>query len=467
MPIMIFMTRYYHSYNFHFRFSSVIFNLLHIPNLIPLAFALLFITSCEEGPTKIGAGLLPSSDFISVKPIDTLSIRSYTLYDNSIKTDNSAVGFIGHVYDPYFGSATSDFVTQLRLGEEWYFGDYTVDSVKMFLTFLNVLGSTDQIATLRLREIGELLSADSAYYSNKPVILADPGYDLAIALPVLKSDTVNNFVLDLPIEFGQYLIRDTAMLFHSDSKDDFRSFFKGVHFSLETGTDPILASLYLESPTSGSATHNTNHNYIAVYLSEDGYFTEYDLFIDAYNRNASYIRYSHDFSTAEEDKKIQHINDPVNGLNDTLSYLQYLSGAYTKLVFPGLEDLKRYHQVNNIAINKARLSLPVYFDGDVYTPSTVPSALLLLYRDNEGLRYPVPDYSFDTYHTFFDGSLDSTANEYSFNIPAFIQRYLDDLTGEIKPELEIFQGTSSANNVILKANGSKTPVKLEVTYTEF
>jgi hypothetical protein len=38
---------------------------------------------------------------------------------------------------------------------------------------------------------------------------------------------------------------------------------------------------------------------------------------------------------------------------------------------------------------------------------------------------------------FFDGKLDSVANVYNFNIPSFVQSYLNDATGNVKPEVEI------------------------------
>ena len=72
----------------------------------------------------------------------------------------------------------------------------------------------------------------------------------------------------------------------------------------------------------------------------------------------------------------------------------------------------------------------------------------------------------DPTHHFFDGTLDSVANVYNFNIPAFVQSYLKDETGELKPEVEIFQD-SGILNVVFGANKNKTPVKFEFTYTKF
>jgi hypothetical protein len=77
----------------------------------------------------------------------------------------------------------------------------------------------------------------------------------------------------------------------------------------------------------------------------------------------------------------------------------------------------------------------------------------------------VPDYTVVN-PTFFDGIIDTIANVYHFNIPAFVQGYLEDATDNIKPELEMYQ-SAGTRNVILKANNSRTPVVFEFTYTKF
>jgi hypothetical protein len=74
--------------------------------------------------------------------------------------------------------------------------------------------------------------------------------------------------------------------------------------------------------------------------------------------------------------------------------------------------------------------------------------------------------SVDQYHLFFDGSLDTTKMVYNFNIPAFVQAYLRDATGDVKPEVEIYQSTGT-RNAVFRVNKNKTPVKFEFTYTQF
>jgi hypothetical protein len=458
MPIMIFMTRYYHSSLPH-RFDSVSI-LLKIIRLTFFALPILIVTACEEDPTKIGEDLLPSKDFVSILSTDTLSVRSYTMYDDSIRSDNVSVSYLGQVYDPYFGTTESDFVSQVRLGSLWDGKPFTIDSVKLYLELLDVKGgSSAGVHYLRLSEIAEQIFIDTVYYSNKKVALT--GYEVSgIEFPVLTPNTLNNISLTLPVEFGNYLLRDTSKLFYSNTKPDFRSYFKGLLFQLYSSSSPAFVALSLEPITLGTASSNL----IVIYLHDDANVAkEYGFLLNSVNPNARFNRFFHNFSTALPGKKIEHIND---GGIDTLSYLQNLNGVYTKIVFPGLETIKNDPAYSNIAVNKARITVPIYYDGDLYKASTIPPSLRLRYKTKNGYKYDVPDYSIDASHSFFDGKIDSINNVYNFNIPAFVQGYLKDATGEIKPELEIFQGTGT-KNVILKANNNKNPVKFEFTYTKF
>ncbi len=459
MPIMIFMTRFYNIFQNISRIDSVIPRLNKSISLTIFALAVLFIVSCEENPTKIGSGLLPGSDFVLTRSIDTLSARSFTMYDDSIRSDNPTVSYIGQIYDPYFGTTNAGFVTQIRLKPEWDDLSFTIDSVKLVLYILDVKGGAeaDVPHTLKISEISEQIYTDKEYYSNKEVPLT--GYSVDnIVLPALKPDTINELEINLPVSFGEYLTRDTAKMFHNSVRPDFRAFFKGLYFELIPASDPLLLSLSLTYQNSGYY-----NNYFVLFMHDDaGAAKEYYFIMDAKNTNASFNTFSHNFTTAQPGKKITHIND---GYLDTLSYLQHLNGVYTRITLPGLEALKSNPAFDNIGVNKARLIVPVHSDGDLYDFSSAPSQLYLRYRTTSGTKYLVSDYN-SSYSGFFDGKLDTTAGKYSFNIPGFVQRYLEDNTGEIKPELEIFQ-SGGTKNVILKANSSKSPVKFELTYTKF
>jgi len=277
---------------------------------------------------------------------------------------------------------------------------------------------------------------------------------------LINTDTINNITLDLPRSFGEYILRNPDMLFHSNSKPDFRSYFKGIYIRMYSSPDPLLLTVSLTPP----GTFDAYKNYFTIFLHDDqGNKKEYQLILDAVNQNASYSRFIHDFSTAEPDKMIKHINDFYV---DTLSYFQHLFGVYTRVVFPGLQAMRSNPEYKNIAINKARITIPVKYDGDRYKASTVPSQLIMRYRTTTGDYYLIPDFSIDSYSSFYDGKIDTVANEYKFNIAKFVQQYLKDETGTILPEIDIFQ-SSEAKNVILKTNKAKKPVRFDFTYTKF
>jgi Domain of unknown function (DUF4270) len=469
MPIMIFMTRYYNSYQNSHRFVSVPQNLFRIFFTTFILMVTVLAGSCKKEVLKIGGDILPEGDFVSIKSIDTLSVFSYTMYDDSARSDLSSVSYLGQDYDPFFGTTTAGFVSQIRLNAKWDGQPFTVDSVKLFLQILtNKVVSTDAVHTLSFSEVANQIFVDTAYYPNTPVSFT--GYKVSdILLPSLRGDTINNITLSLPgngVEFGKYLTRDTTKLFYNNNTPDFRSYFKGLYFQLNsTNTDPYLLSLSL---TFNSSNYN---NYFILYIHDSiGTAKQYSLILDAKNTNASFNTFNHDFSTATTGDKMAHLNTTFK---DTLSYLQSLDGVYTKLVLPGLKKIKTDNSFGKIAINRARLVVPVHFKATVLSPYItpyVPSQLFLRYRSKTGIRYTVPDYSLgssvDISHSFFDGKLDSVAYVYNFNIPAFVQDYLEDATGNIEPELDIYQGAGT-KNVILNANKNKIPVKFEFTYTKF
>jgi hypothetical protein len=453
------MTRYYHSFGFLRRFFSVSLPSFSIFSLTLLAMIVFLVSSCEEDPIKMGKDFLPGDDFIKLESTDTLSSWSYTMYDDSIRTDNPLVTYLGEIYDPYFGRTTAELVTQVRLGGAWDPVQVKIDSVKLYIRFQDVKGSGKDI-TLKISEIDKQIYTDSAYYSNDLVPLAD--FSVSIDMPELKPDTINDLVLDIDTLFGSHILYDTTKLFYNSSQSDFRSYIKGFYFQMSSISDPTLVSVSLAAPTAESS----YTCYFVIFLkNKDGLKKELLLIMDAVNRNAAFNKYTHYFNEATLDNMDLRLN---NGHNDSLSYLQYLDGVYTKISLPGLKSLKNDPLFNNnIAINKARLTVPVHYDGDLYKASTAPTQLLLRYKTKSGSKYNVPDYYLDQNRAFFSGKLDTVANLYTFNIPAFVQKYLNDtVINDFEPELELYQ-SSGTRNAILKANSSKTPVKFNFTYTKF
>jgi hypothetical protein len=230
---------------------------------------------------------------------------------------------------------------------------------------------------------------------------------------------------------------------------------------MEPSADPLQVSLSVTYQAS-SATYS---NYFVLYMHDiNGIAKSFAFILDPISNNAAFNTFVHDYSTADPLKKIQHLNDTVN--LDTLTYAQTLNGVYTKLRLPGLADIKKDPAMNKISVNKARLIFPIQYDSYLYKPSTIPTQVYMRYVTTTGMKDYVQDLTLVS-TSFFDGKPDTTKNVYNLNIATFVQKYLKDTKNYLKPELELFLSPSSPYNVILKANGSHTPVKFELTYTKF
>jgi len=456
MPIMIFMTSYYN--NYPGRFPGSLKKISGKSTHILIIFLLLaagFFSSCEEQPTTIGIELLPGYDFVEILSTDTIGIQSYTCYVDSVFSNNKTLSYMGAFYDPYFGNVTSDFVAHLRITREWPGGgEFHVDSTKLFLQISGSRGVFSTDLDITLYEITEQLSAEKAYYSNRDPHLGP--YLGTYPLPLIKKDTVVDIVVSLPDTLGAYLMRDTTKLFQNDAATDFRSFFKGIYATVnERGKSPGKGEFSTSPLVMALSFSSANFNIRVYYHNNKASNLTYDFIINS--NSVRYNRYFHDFSVAEPGKKITHIND---GIQDTLSYMQGFYGVFTRLKLPGLSQFKT---TENISVNKARLTIPVFLDNDIYTTTSMPSRIYLSYMTSDGVRTIVPDYYVNP--GFFDGTFNSSSKTYNFNLAAFVQEYLE---GRIpKPELEMYFPDGEYLNSILKTTTSTTPARFEFTFTRF
>jgi hypothetical protein len=421
---------------------------------------LAFLSSCEEKSTVIGMDLLPGSDFVNISGTDTITPLAYTNYTDSVMTSSKAYSYLGGLFDTRFGYASADFVGQMRLTKPWpKTGLVSVDSVKLFFEMTGAKGVYNTDIYMKIYEISELLFPDSLYYSDR-----DPSIDHLLAsfkLPLVKKDSLVNYVIKLADEFtpelGAYLLRDTTKLYQDvDSiKKDFRSYFKGVYITVtDSPTKNNLKGGPTGVPLLMAYTFSSDNFIIRIYYHDKKRAAQVlDLKIN--DKSARYNRYFHDFSQADPIIGIKHINDSYR---DTVTYLQGLNGAFTRIKLSGLEQ---YKSMGNIAVNRARLTVPVFLN-ETYTTTTVPSKIYLSYVSSKGVKTIVPDYYVSS--TFFDGTLNSTNKKYTFNLAAFVQEYLE---GRIpNPELEMYFADGEYRNVILKTSLSSNPAKFELVYTK-
>ena len=461
---MNFMTKYYRNAKYKHRlpFLCICSSLRCFVFITSFFTAFWLLNSCEEPPTIIGSDILPGGDYISISSSDTFRITSYTNYVSEVRTETIKTPYIGVYSDPYFGTTTSGFVTQLRLSEKWDTAatniSLAVDSVQLFLRIISGYGSNDNSRHyLRISEISDMLYNNTAYYSN--TLVDTTGFGVSAVIPPLRSDTINHIAINLPNSFGEYMVRDTSKLFYTTdtTETDFRNYFKGIYITIPTAsaTDPFLLGFDFTY-----AADYGYRNYIAVYMHDKeapDISYNYYFVLDSRRENARFTKIEHDFSA-----NIKNVID--HQVVDSLSYVQGLYGAYTTISIPGLETIKNDPARIRSAINKARLIAPMHL---AYTDSTVAQSLLMRYVNADGEKEIVPDYFVDDYNEYFSGVFNTEKHVYNFNLSSFVQNYFNDKENKLKPELEIFLPANSAVSTILKANDSKTPLKFELTLTDY
>jgi hypothetical protein len=423
---------------------------IHKILVLPLLVFFLVI-SCEEDPAYLGKGLLPQSDYDSLVAIDTMRIDMYTLFTDSVTSMQPTISYLGNILDPYFGLTTSDFVTQLWIAAEWPGDGFAIDSVKLMFEITDVLGEMVSSNTLNIYELVEKLSADSTYLASDEVQVKD--LMASIEVPVLEVGTDTVLYLDLPMSFGEYLLRDTSILYLRSDTVDWRDFFYGLYFEYPQVSDYHMLNLNLVSSSSSSSSY-ASAAIIVYYTNASGYDETYTFTINP--RCLLYNRFLHDFKLADPDKRIQYINEPIK---DTLAYVQSMEGVYSQLVIPGLEYLRSLPY--DISVNKARIYLPAYINDTDYTEDMVPGNIYVRY-DSAGVKRVLTDYLIDS--EFLDGSFNSVTNLYKVNISNFVQNYFE---GKIvDPVIEIFLPELSTKNLIIKANReTEDAVRFELTYT--
>ena len=438
--IMTFMTNSYRRVPVRGRINYRLKSITVILSSALLVF--LFLSGCEEDPSRIGGSILPGADFQNVGATDTFSVRLTTEYIDTIRSEQPLTSFMGGFDDQVFGTTTTGFVTQLWLYESWpNNGLKRIDSVTFYLNVVDLIGTMTGEGTLNVYETDELMDLDEIYYVNRDV----PIKDLLFSVPVTGITGDSLVAFTLPPSVGEALTRDTTMLFLSNDSADFRTLIKGLYFEYIPQVNDHMLKVDLLNGATSMVVH---------YMDADSASTFYSFAVNS--KCIRYNRYLHDFLTADPDKKIGHISD---GVIDSLSYIQSFQGVFTRVEIPGLEIFKT---MNNVGINKAELVFPAFVNDDYFPEERILSiSLLARYINSDGLREMLPDYLVSA--SFFDGAYYSLDREYRINIVNFIQDYIDGVTAE--PVLELFLPQDNADNLILRSDSPDKPVKIEVVYS--
>tara|TARA_B110000090_G_C13400458_1_gene453247 strand:+ start:2406 stop:3686 length:1281 start_codon:yes stop_codon:yes gene_type:complete len=412
------------------------------------------IVSCKKKQYQLGSDVIDSNTILGGTSIDTFSLVTYTIEEDSIISDNPSNVVLGSYIDPVFGSYNASFFTQLRLaGVDPNFGDpntIVIDSFVLALEYVGNYGDLDP-QTFEAYELEESMSLDSTYYSFSTLAynaLNLVPLDNATIYPNTSSPSVvggDSLAPQLRIHLDTLLARSLITEATSggttfSSNDEFLEFFKGLY--LRTNNLAQVsgegAALYLNiNDPSSKAT---------IYFQQDGEPTSYDLIINS--DCADFTKIAIDQTGTNVEAVIQ---DSTVGQN---TYYAQAFGTRAALSFPGILSLPE-----NIVIHRADLSLPVQFQtGYKYQPGT-----------NISVATRADSSSTNLVNIGVFGVYNPAEKQFNINIREYVQSIVNKDLPLTELVVSPLYFINSAERIVFNGSNTinKTKPKLTITYTTY
>lgn len=424
--------------------------------------------SCKDF-SDLGMELLPSTDLINVSSkVIKDDISAFTHTEDSVQTDEASKSLLGSINDPVFGNTTIDLAAQFRLVS---FPDYGVnpvaDSIKLFLYYRFLYGDTVTPQKIRVYELESSLDVDATYYHDTDLKQMASAYPLAeyVFTPTVELDSTTKDtlyqLLEIPLDMmlAEKLIgADSTDVANNDA---FLQFFKGLYFESEPLTEDGGTILTLEAASNSSFQGSA----LAVFYNNDS--TDHDTLLMPYvisEFSARVNRFTHDYSGTPFEANLNSVTS-----QDSLIYIQATGGLQSKIFIENLSNWKdsvtlRGNDTISYGINKAELVFQIDTTLSDVKKFPPPEQLLFTVIDSVGGEYLPVDYVFSP--DFYGGGLNSDYT-YRFNITQHFQQIIDGEVANNGFYLTSAWKNSEASRVVLKGSGSKTGIRLIISYSKF
>ncbi len=413
--------------------------------------------SCKKKENLIGSNTIDQNDLLSSAGVDTFSIFTYTINEDSTITKDNLASLLGSYNDPTFGMVTGELFTQVHIEQlSPDFGDLstvTIDSFVMGLVYSGHYGKVgDQ--TIEVFEIndpnGISTDDDSIYYqfsslsSDVANNLVVPGYEVVNMNPdnvtiIGGEEATSQLRIRLDTNKARTIMEDAALLPSSFvSTEAFTDYFKGLHIRTANGTQA--------SGEGGVMYFNMNHtnSRMTIYYTQDGLQKEFDLICSGATH----------FNKVNMENTGTRVQDVID--NNDLGQSEYYAQAFKSramVEIPTVSDIP-----SNAVVHSAIMKLSVsHQTGVEYEPAGAIS-VAREDPDNPGKLIALGNAVYSSF-----------SKQYSFDLRFHIQRIID---GEIENTPLVISPlfyNSSADRIIF--NGTETIYKakpsLRILYTEF
>jgi len=426
--------------------------------------AILLFSACKK-PTLQDSSLIPSEN-LSLLFTDTLSVRTYTVKEDSIAMNSVTLCALGHMDDAAFGQTRASFYLPFRLqSDNPVFDDTTItlDSIVLYLRYFSTYGDWRHPQTINVFEMSEGIDDSTDYYSNK-TFEVNPAIVGSISgfIPNTRDSVQINGASHPPLmriklnnSFGQKFIDSSGTASYANNSN-FRKFFKGLYISASKqsgGKGLVFFDPYPYQLRSVSRLVVYYHD-VQDSAKSLGFPAAQFSFVNHYEHNYS-------SSIAEP-----FLTRPNTATGDSLIFIQGLAGVNTIFVVPYISNL------GNIIINRAELVLTqaqdASFENSLFPP---PGKMVLSEVNNDRtIGSAVPDQNFPS--SIFGGEMktetDSTGTftRYRFSLSRYYQQMLQAGSDNgifILPDKRFH----SASRLIAGGGShSKYALKLNLTYSK-
>jgi len=416
---------------------------------------IVFTYGCED-INDIGVQILPSSDSLNVYSNDSAAVMSYTVVNDTVESSFVATGLLGSYFDPVFGKAKCDFLSQMVMSTRLDFGTSPVlDSVVLFLAYSRdstlryYYGNRTVAQHINIYELTKELAYDTTYYSNFNI--GDYHDDTPLTDFTYTPYSLNDTLLriKLPNTLGQKIMAvDSAS---AGNIVKFVSYFKGLYFKTDDQfADAAIVNfdLYATSTKMAIYYHNTKDT------------TVHNLFI---NNNCSNLNlFKHDYSGT----KIADITTKPVPRNDSIVYLQAMNGLKTVLKFPNITNWK---SLGDISINKAELLIKSD-ETDLTSEKFLPPAEIKVFGidslGNEVYLKEYMQYNSQTGLTYYSAAAyDALNHQFKLNITRYMQEAIrsGNCYGLV---LKMSSSKTQTRRIVLKGGNNSDRIKLSIIYTK-
>jgi len=480
------------------------------------AAACFLMASCTEVDDRLGAGIIPKNQQMSIEiSSPAAGVRTLLFKRDSVPSSRTGHVWLGRTTDAsgVFGSQTSSALLQF-LPTSWAYNyngyglDPIVDSARIIFTISGARGDTTAVQRFEVWDINganDPLTRDTTYYANFP-IERYRGQRLFEFTVTGRRDVATRL---FPTAAGKQYLDSIVRIGWDDYSDDslFRRKFQGLYIA-PAADSPTAAALYGATlASSGMQLYVRNHDTLDRSAIYDTMVTSF-LFRDTDQTNSdgsttSWANVSVGMTGFDyAGSVLGGLQAQTNNFTDTLVtstplstvYVQTGGGVGTYMLFSDelIEELRALRATvgadgKDMAINQAMLR--VWTTDNSVEAMDRSIARLGSYLKMSTLQ-GIPDYQYaseayqkalhasnptqyDDFDLPYGGYLNRSNGYYELDVTSYVQQLMKIKEGDpayrythpafyLAPEAYGMFGTGQT---ILKGTGSDRPVSVRVTYT--